>query len=49
MKYVCFCYYDTEKFAALSQAELEAIGRECPPHDAALRATGKVVAQGSLS
>lgn len=49
MKYLCFCYYDTEKFGALSQSELEAIGLKCQPHDAALRATGKVVAQGSLS
>ena len=47
MKYLCLCYYDAEKEARLSQEELEAIGPACKPHDAALRATGKVVVQGS--
>ena len=45
MKYLCLCYYDTEKFTKLSQPELEAIGPECKPHDAVFRATGKVIAQ----
>ncbi len=49
MKYLCLLYYDTAKFAALSPAELEAIGPNCQPHDAALRATGKVLMQESLS
>jgi hypothetical protein len=49
VKYLCLCYYDTATFASLSQEELEAIGPECKPHDAALRATGKVMAQGSFS
>jgi len=49
MKYLCLCYYDAEKEAQLSQEELEAIGPACKPHDAALRATGKVVVQGSLA
>ena len=49
MKYLCLCYYDTEKFTKLSQPELEAIGPECKPHDAVLRATGKVIADGSLT
>jgi hypothetical protein len=49
MKYLCLCYYDTEKFAKLSQDEIEAIGPACKPHDAVLRATGKVVVQGSLA
>jgi len=48
-KYLCLCYYDAEKEAQLSQEELEAIGPACKPHDAALRATGKVVVQGSLA
>lgn len=48
MKFLCFCYYDTNKFAALTQDESGAIGNACQPHDAALRATGKLVAQGSL-
>ena len=29
MKYLCRRYYDAKKFAALSQAELEAIGLAC--------------------
>jgi hypothetical protein len=49
MKYLCLCYYDTEKEAQLSQEELAAIGPACKPHDAALRATGKAVVQGSLA
>ena len=49
MKYLCLCYYDTEKFAQLSQEERDAIGPACRPHDAILRATGKVVVQGSLA
>ena len=48
-KYLCFCYYDIEKFAALSPAQQEEVGRECHPYDAGLVATGKVVAVGSLS
>ena len=49
MKYLCLCYYDTDKFTKLSQEELAQIGPECKPHDAVLLATGKVVASGSLA
>jgi len=49
MKYLCLCYYDTNTFAGLSPSELEAIGPACQPHDAALKATGKMIVQGSLS
>jgi hypothetical protein len=49
MKYLCLCYYDTEKFATLSQEEIEAIGPACKPYDAALRATEKVISSGSLA
>ena len=42
-------YYDTKNFATLSPTELQAIGDQCHPYDKALRATGKLVAQGSLS
>jgi hypothetical protein len=49
MKYLCLCYYDAEKEAQLSPEELAAIGPACKPHDAILRATGKVVVQGSLA
>ena len=49
MKYLCLCYYDTEKFSRLSPEQLAEIGPACRPHDAILRATGKVVVQGSLA
>jgi hypothetical protein len=49
MKYLCLCYYDTAVFASLSPSELEAIGPSCRPHDAALKATGKMIVQGSLA
>ncbi|MGH8857843.1 MAG: YciI family protein, partial [Polaromonas sp.] len=49
MKYLCLCYYDTNVFSKLSPADLQAIGPACRPHDAALKATGKLIAQGSLS
>lgn len=42
-------YYDIDKFAALSQAEMEAIGPQCEPYDRQLRATGKVDAIGVLN
>jgi hypothetical protein len=49
MKFLCLCYYDTVAFSLLDAAEIEEVGKACRPHDAALKATGKVVAQGSLS
>lgn len=49
MKFLCLCYYDTAAFALLDPAEMEDVGNACRPHDAALKATGKLVAQGSLS
>lgn len=49
MKYLCLCYYDTEAFARLDASGAEALGAACRPHDAELRATGKVIALGSLS
>lgn len=48
MKYLCLAYYDEKRFDTLSAADLEAIGRACRPHDQALRATGRLVAQASL-
>lgn len=48
MKYLCMLYYDIEKFAALSQSQMEALGPLCEPYDKQLRATGKVVAIGVL-
>ena len=49
MHYLCLCYYDSERFAALSPAQQEALGPSCRPHDAALRATGKLRVLGSLA
>ena len=49
MKFLCLLYYDTAVFASLTQPELESIGPSCTPHDAALKATGRVVTQASLS
>ncbi|HVK56729.1 MAG TPA: YciI family protein [Burkholderiales bacterium] len=48
MKYLCLCYYDTDAFADLDPIEAQAIGPACRPHDAALKATGKLIVQGSL-
>lgn len=49
MKFLCLCYYDVERFAARTPAELEALGAECRPHDAALRASGHLLALGSVA
>ncbi|MCL4801462.1 MAG: hypothetical protein KJ025_17865 [Burkholderiales bacterium] len=48
MKYLCLAYYDAERFAALPAAERDALVSRCPPYDAALRASGHLVAQASL-
>jgi hypothetical protein len=48
MKYLCLAYYDVKKLDALTPEQLEAIESKCPPHDEALRATGKLLAQASL-
>jgi hypothetical protein len=48
MKYLCLCYYDRKMFDALSKKELEALQRECKPHDEALHATGKLFLVASL-
>jgi hypothetical protein len=48
MKYLCLAYYDEPKFEALAPTELDAIVSQCPPYDAELRASGHLVAQGSL-
>jgi len=48
VKYLCLCYYDPAKLAALAPEQLAEIGPNCKPHDEVLNATGKVVALGSL-
>ena len=49
MKYLCLGYYDPEKLVGLSAEELEEMGRECAPHDAALNQSGQLVVAASLS
>lgn len=48
MKYLCLAYYDEAVFDSMSPAELEALGKECAPHDEALRRTGQLFAVASL-
>lgn len=48
MKYLCLAYYDPERMGALPPDELKAIVSRCPPKDAELRATGRLVLSGSL-
>jgi len=48
MRFLCLCYYDKDQFAACTPGDLEEIGRFCAPRDAALRATGRVLVNGSL-
>jgi hypothetical protein len=49
MQYLCLCYYDQDRFEALSQDELAALGRACQPHDEALRKSGHLILVGSLA
>jgi hypothetical protein len=49
MKFICFCYYDIHKFAALTPQQLAEVGPACHPHDAVLHDTGKVRVHASLS
>jgi hypothetical protein len=49
MKFLCLCYYDTAAFARISPEEAAKIEPACKPHDARLKATGKVPVIGSLA
>jgi hypothetical protein len=49
MKYLCLCHYEPARFAALTPEQLAAIPGLCAPHDAALHASGHLVAVGSLA
>ena len=48
MKFLCLCHYDLNAFGRLGPSDFEEIGRICAPHDAALKASGKVSLIGSL-
>jgi hypothetical protein len=49
VKFLCLCYYDTEAFARISAEAAAKIEPACKPHDASLKATGKVKIIGSLA
>lgn len=48
MKFLCVCHYDAEGFARLQPADFQRMGEICAPHDARLKASGKVRMIGSL-
>ena len=48
MKFLCLCHYEAARFAELTQADFAEIGAICAPHDAALKASGKVEMIGAL-
>jgi len=48
-QYLCLGYYNEQKFKAMSKAEVADIVKQCAPHDAALRATGRMSMVGSLA
>jgi hypothetical protein len=48
VKYLCLAYYDPAATDALPKADLAAIVKQCPAHDEALRASGRLVLQASL-
>jgi hypothetical protein len=49
MKYLCLAYYDEKKFDALAPADEQALVSQCREHDAALRASGRMLAVASLA
>lgn len=49
MHYLCLLYYNTESIAKASAEARAALAPLCAPHDAALKATGKVRILGSFS
>jgi hypothetical protein len=49
MKFLCLCYYDTAAFSRISAGDAAKIEPACKPHDARLKATGKVPVIGSLA
>ena len=49
MKFLCLCHYDAVKFADCTAEDFRKIAEICAPHDAALHASGHLVAVGSLT
>lgn len=48
MKYLCLAYYDPAKFAAMAPADVQALVSQCPPRDAELKKTGRLLLSASL-
>ncbi len=48
MKYLCLAYYNPQQFSGMAPEAVQALVSQCPAHDAALRASGRVVMQASL-
>jgi hypothetical protein len=48
LKYLCLAYYDPEKMGGMPPDELKAMVGRCPPKDAELKATGRLVLSASL-
>lgn len=49
MQFLCACYYDADAFAKLQPEDFKKLGEICAPHDARLKASGKVSLIGSLA
>ena len=48
MKFLCLAYYDVDALSTTPKDEVKAVVSQCPPRDAALRASGHLLAQASL-
>lgn len=48
-KYLCLAYFDPAKLNAMSDADRQALVSQCPPRDADLAATGRLLFAGSLA
>jgi hypothetical protein len=48
-KFLCLCYYDADEVKTWTPSDQEAVSAACQPHDKALRATGKVLLNSSIS
>jgi hypothetical protein len=48
VKYLCLAYYDPAKFASMAPADLQALVSQCPPRDAELKKSGRLLLSASL-
>ena len=48
MKFLCLAYYDEAGFNALSEEQRRDLVSKCPPYDADLRKTGRLLMSASL-